>query len=120
MHYSASGQLQGKMFSTPTSSNSHRGAARRLLQTAVGRLNCSRDSSITEDTEQPIASEVESNTEVLTILRSLQQQVSTLQAQQQATQAQACPQGTQGTGSSTASTPNSAKRRLPKDLVVSC
>ena len=108
------------MFSTPPSAlaESRREVPRRL-STAVGRLNSARNqtSAATDDPEPPIASEGESHSEVLTVLRSLQQQVSALQAQQQATQAQV-ETSPRGTGGSTSSTPTT-KRRLPKELVVS-
>lgn len=109
------------MFSTPPSASAEsRRDAQRRLSTAVGRLNSARNqtSVATDDAEPPIASEGDSHGEVLSVLRSLQQQVSALQAQQQATQAQVevSPRITDG---STSSTPNSTKRRLPKELVVS-
>lgn len=95
---------------------------RRALHTAAGRLNSAVRNQAEDavDTESPIASE--NNSEVLTILRSLQQQVSALQARQ-ASQDQVTPQAqveaSPGDNGSSTSTPRSTKRRLPRDLVVS-
>ena len=105
------------MFRTPTSA-SPRGGVRRPLLTA----GSSGGQTNGNDQEDPVGSEGSSSNEVLSILRSLQQQVSTLQAQQASQTQQAVqPQADASPSSSRSatSTPGSVKRRLPKDLVVS-
>lgn len=102
------------MFRTPS-----RRENARLTTTAASGENSTRGQAnpAATDTEQPIPE----SSEVLSILRSLQQQVSTLQAQQQAnqvSQAEVSPRG-DGDSRSVSSTPISTKRRLPKELVVS-
>lgn len=69
---------------------------RRALHTAAGRLNSAirNQAADTDDTENPIASE--NNSEVLTLLRSLRQQVSALQASQSQATPQAQVEATMG------------------------
>ena len=59
-----------------------------------------------------------SNEEVLTILRGLQQQISILQARQAQMQKEQS-QATVSVSPSTSTTPQSRSRKLPKDLTVS-
>ena len=114
------------MFSTPTSSETVESrvqqSVRRAIFTAASRLNRSQTGG-DADAVNSISNESSSNSEVLTILRSLQQQVSAMQAQQQQqqqnTNAQEATQVASGSPSASArSTPSSAKKRLPRDLVV--
>ena len=103
------------MFRTPNRRENVRLAAANI----ASRENSTRgqDNAAATKTEQPIPE----GSEVLSILRSLQQQVSTLQAQQQAiqvSQAEVSPRG-DGDSRSVSSTPISTKRKLPKELVVS-
>ena len=104
------------MFATPRAgTDSHRGSGtRRALQ--MGSV--SRQSNSVAESECPSESEQAPNdtsSEVLTILRSLQQQVSSLQAQQQ--QAIATQTRAEASTQLPKRTPKE-KRKTPKELLV--
>ena len=108
------------MFSTPNSGLSRRGGgrARRALNVTSGRTQAEDDNGSPE-IPIPITT-VSESTEVLTILRSLQQQVSAIQSQQATNSQHSTPQTpVEASPASSGGTPGSTKRRLPKDLVVS-
>ena len=109
--------LASRMFATPN--RVRQGSASTTLERTNATRSQARDNAGSDEEEHPIENgEVGSNGEVMTMLRSLVQQVSTLQAQQEATRAQA-EASPRANGSTAASTPTPAKRRLPRELVVS-
>lgn len=104
-------------FATPRNDSRNVSATRRALEWSVteqGRQ--SRSGALNSEDESPVPADVEAaaGNEVLTIiLRGLQQQVSALQAQQSRVAE------TRTSLTPTVTTPNE-KRKLPKELTVSC
>ena len=112
-------KLQGTPLASRMFATSNQGSASTTLERTNATRSQARDNAGSNEEEHPIENgEVGSNGEVMTMLRSLVQQVSTLQAQQEATRAQA-EASPRANGSTAASTPTPAKRRLPRELVVS-
>lgn len=96
---------------------------RPLTSTSNRRLNSqAEDDDGSPEIPIPVTT-VSESIEVLTILRSLQQQVSAIQSQQATNSQHSTPQtpvqASPGENGSSGGTPGSTKRRLPKDLVVS-
>lgn len=115
------------MFATPTTDSRRSEGARRSLvlrSGASGHQTRSADHQAYDETDEhnesgeneAAALGVSESGEVLTILRSIQQQVSTLQAQQAQTPPSRSP-SVVASASSTNSSP--VERKLPKNLTVS-
>ena len=112
------------MFATPRAgAESHRGSGtRRALQIgSVSRstqLNSPGDNNETPEPECPSEAPAGTNSDILTILRSLQQQVSSLQAQQQQQQQQATQAQAESSIQLPKRTTPNKKRKMPRELVV--
>lgn len=115
------------MFATPNPARARSGGRRSLELASGGGSSQNRNDD--GDLESPVPRresfeygemDAGTNSEVLSILRSLQQQVSALQAQQlQAQQTQSTRPRASESSVATAVTNPAVRKKLPKDLTVS-
>ena len=107
------------MFATPTSTprlSTDASTARRSLELSGASTNPTRNHS--QDEESPVTPATNGDGEVATLLRSIQRQVSAIQAQQNQA-ASAASERAERTSTTTTPSSNGGKRKLPKELSVS-